>query len=562
MSNFQAKPNLTTDLKAGDWVKIPKGTGLMDYSRPTDEVTKRDVVVQLKGVDFFSNWWLYISDLHQDIYRKEIYNFWQPLVPPAEAQAKEELLAGLVLEAEKKFGPLYIVSWGNNKYALIKGVERTEAPAPRKVSEPKVNLRQQMVAKSRWKFTQDHDIKVQITNPERGKEMDVWEKANPHPKQPPEKRVMLHGRPAIIMPSNNDPIWAAYYDAREKWDAAREVERKAIHARHTAEVDHVLFSVKAGDIFEVTGKFTTYATLGREWLKGQFCPVKFDGGKVTKLPYSDIKDVIEADTIPTVDIYVFRDKDTGLFMQTYPYGNSVYEWDRDDKGEFITHPVHGHRMGGYYVYQGMKNKPEMTDKFMKAKHFDSMGRLKTSILQATGYYDGLNTDAIDNSRGYDTSYEKQMDLPENWEVVKFDKLARKEVEVIDIQAWYKRAYELRELTLRFGSSVRTVYKDLEKRDELDAQKGVIVFTVPQAQKDEGLDYDDKTAFTKEQLESIDDLIERLGMKKGSFRRGKDAFTQSISFKDKGTALMAKLSYSGNLKISVLDLETLKEAVDD
>lgn len=558
-----------TNIKAGDWILIPKGTQLTrdwskGYSNDTPGQTSRDVTVQVSNVEPIDGYYMrgIVDDAAYEEYDKTTRQLRHVRTYGAgitdemrEADQLTKEHARLKALSTLPCGSTHFVYWsGGKKSVLNNAVSIVAAPSPRKKVEPKVNLRQQMVAKSRWKFTQDHDVMVKITNPQLGVEMDAWDKANPSPKRPPDNRVIMHGRPTIIMPSKDDSVWAAYHTDRAIWDKAREVERKAIHARHVAEVDHVLFSVKAGDVFEVTGRFTTSARLGREWLKGQFLPAKFDNGKETKLPYSSIKDVIEADSIPTVDIYVFRDKDTGLFMQTYPYGNSQY----------VSNPesVKGNWLPGSYVYKGMVNQPEMTDKFMKAKHFDNLGKLKTSLLNISGYYDGLNTNAIDNSRGYDTSYEKQMDLPENWEVVKFDKLARKEVEVIDIHAWYKRAYELRELTLRFGSSVRTVYQDLEKRNELDIQKGVIVFTVSQTQREEGLDYGDKTAFTDDQLKSIDDLIERLEMKKGTYRRGKDAFTQSISFKDKGVALMAKLSYSGSLKLSVLDLETLKEAVDD
>lgn len=561
-----------TDIKVGDWVLVPKGTQLQHddtkgYSNKDAGVTSRDVTVQVCRVEKLQGYHL------DKIASPEAVAEYRSIdrMPWGMGHLTEEDFRKAAQENQKRLddaerkmlesvpgGSTHLIYWTNDrKSALNNDVKVVPAPPPRKVPEPKVNLRQQMVDKSQWKVTRDQDLYVDITNPQLEADLQVWLKANPEPIRPPHTTVMTARGPAILM--TRDDAWDKAHGA---WWKARRDEIVRIADLYPATVPDLMGSVKAGQIFTIKGKFGTHMSYKGSYLAGSFAPLLFEGAtKPTFVPYATIKDVIEPLSIPTVDIYVLRDKDTGLFMHSYPHGNSVYEWDRDDKGEIITHPIHGHRMGGSYVYKGMANSPEMVDKFMKAKHFDSMGRLKTSILQATGYYDGLNTDALDSSRGYDTSYEKQMDLPENWEVVKFDKLARKEMEVLDIQEWYKRAYELRELTLRFGSSVRGVYKDLEKREELNAQKGVLVFTVPEAQKEEGLDYGKNSAFTPEQAKSVTDLIEQLGMKKGSYRTAKDAYTQSLSFKDKGVAMLAKLSYSGTLKISVLDLETLKEAVD-
>ena len=554
------------DIEAGDWIRIPKGTQLCrDYSKGYSNnagMTAREVVVQVSSVSTIDFHYLRGQADPEAIKELESVRrggcYWRRDQTQEEYEAERTKWDAKVQAAYAKVlaslpcGSTHEIRWTNDKKGVFNSlVEKVDAPAPRKKVEPKINLRQQMVNKSRWRVTRDHDVYVDITNPQLDADLQVWLKSNPEPKRttPSHKTIMTTSGPAMLM--LNDETWEK---ARNTWWNARRNEMERIAKLYPAKVPHVIGTLKAGTVFTISGKFGGHMSYKGEYLHGQFAPVLFDGAaKPVYMPYNGIKDAIEAESIPTVDIYVLRDTATGMFLQRYPYGNS----------EYVGNPLstRDHYLPGEYVFRGMKNPPEMVDKFMKAKHFDNMGRLKTSILQATGYYDGLNTDAIDNARGYDTSYEKQMDLPDTWEVVKFDKLARKEVEVLDIQSWYKRAYELRELTLRFGSSVRSVWKALEKRGALDDQKGMIVFSVPQAQKEEGLDYGDKTAFTPEQAKSVTDLIETLGLKKGTYQTARDSYTQSLSFKDKSTALMAKLSYSGSLKMTVLDLETLREAVE-
>jgi hypothetical protein len=542
--------------KTGDWVRIPAGTRLLDYLNK-DELTKRDVVVQLKENhnSIYHAWYNHLDPAELAEWRRGQWGMDHAQRTLSERRLQKAAADNMGLKS------LEVVRWGDGKETFAEYVTAAPAPAPRKVTPPKINLRQQMVPKSRWKITADADITAEITNPQLEMDLRAWLVVNPHPRQPPQKTVMYGGRPAIVMPSNNDPVWAAYYTAEEAHRKAQSAERARIAKLYPANISYVIRSVKTGEAFEVQGKFTTYARVGSDYLHGQFVKVKFDGEtKDVTVSYSGVKDVIVAESIPTVDIYVLRDKATGLFLKSYPCGNTTYEWDKDENGENLL-DARGNFAGGHYVYNGMGNKPEMVDAFMKAKHFDNMGKVKTSILGQTGYYEGLNTEALDNSRGYDTSYEKQMDLPDTWEVVKFDKLARKEVDTLDIQTWYKRAWELRELTLRFGSSVRAVYKDLEKREELDKYKGLLVFNATDAQVEDKMDWGATTALTATDLEEIDTVLTAAGLTKKSFRKAKDHRSVSVTFPNKGAALLVKLSYSGGLKVSVLDLETLTEAVE-
>jgi hypothetical protein len=190
-----------------------------------------------------------------------------------------------------------------------------------------------------------------------------------------------------------------------------------------------------------------------------------------------------------------------------------------------------------------------------------LGRAKTSILTMTGYYKDLP--GADESLPEWGGGGKTFNMTSDWELVKFDKLGRKEIgPVADFHEWFATSWRLRALTVQFGSSVRTAYKALEKANLLDTQKGMIVFTETDEDKlDNAGVYGDKSAISKEEQELINQAIESTKMKKGTYKKATDIKSVAVSFPTKGAAMMFKLAYNGKLKSHVLDLETLTEAVD-
>jgi len=178
----------------------------------------------------------------------------------------------------------------------------------------------------------------------------------------------------------------------------------------------------------------------------------------------------------------------------------------------------------------------------------------------SGYYNNLPgaDEALPEWGGFVTMGREDI---ANFELVEFNKLDRQEVgSVADFQDWYNRSWELRELTVKYGSSVRTVYKALEKANLLDSQKGMIVFTVTDEDVLDGVGYyGERTALTAEDTKEIDSVTS--SMAKGTFKKAIDHKSMAVSFANKGSAMMFKLSYSGKLKVTVLDLEEMQEVVD-
>jgi len=409
-----------------------------------------------------------------------------------------------------------LVGWSNNsKWALAKDVELAEKPEVRK-KQPKVNLRQQMVPKSRWKVTKDTDIIYGAPNPAYHAAIDAWDKANPRPNN-------YQGNTAA-----QRTAWDAAY---KTWHQGFEANRDAAEKAHGKYLPTVYAGLKAGDIFTVIGKFISYwhpyGWDGEHYTNVAPCLLDGETNEVG-LEYSMIKDVIEVESIPVVKSFVLRHRSTGQY-----YKSSNYDEPRS---------------------------AEHVETFMKGKKWDNIGKAKTSILIMTGYYEGLPgaDEALPEWGGAISMSAEQL---REYDLVEFNKLDRAEVGVVaDFQEWFDRSWQLRELTMKYGSSVRTVYKALEKAKMLETQSGVAVFTVTDQNALDKVSYwGDRTALTDDDKEEIKRALISV---KGKFKHAIDHKSAAVSFPNKGAAMMFKLAYNGNLKVSVIDLNDMKEAVGD
>jgi hypothetical protein len=444
----------------------------------------------------------------------------------ADSVAHEQVRQEYTKLGESRYTPDdVIVFWSkNDKATFAKNVQLVEKPEARK-KQPKVNIRQQMVTGSRWKVTQDLDIMYGAANPAYHAAINAYDKANPHPG---------HGA--------NVP-----QGAHSEWYKAREAFRAQTNKDLGEYIPKLYVNLPAGTILEVTGKFLSYfqpnGWQGERY--GNVAPVLREGidTRPIGLEYSMIKDFIEAESIPTVDVWVLRHKPTGKYYVGPNYDEGNYRFSSNSDRDFSV------------------DAQDMADTFMKGKKWDNLGKAKTSVLMITGYYENLP--GADESLPEWGGGGKTFEVTDDWEMVKFDKLGRKEIgPVEDFQEWFKRSWELRELTVQFGSSVRTVYKALEKAKLLDSQKGMVVFTETNEDKLDDVGYHgDTTAINDGEKKLIEDAIASLGLKRGTFKKAVDYRSMAVSFANKNAALMFKLAYQGTLKVTVLDLETLKEAVD-
>lgn len=428
----------------------------------------------------------------------------------------------------------FVIQWsGGETYANM--VQPTaKAAKPNKITMP--NKRQLMVSGSKWKVTQDVTIQYDIRNPAFDVVLDAWEKANPRPPQLQYWQKSSSGSHTVQI-SYTPAEEKAWRDADEAWRKSWLAAKKAQDAitPEIIKADYVEF--KAGDILEVDGKFLTYWRSTRLPIVGSFSNIvvlkRASDNSSHGVEYKQISDFIEADSIPMVKVFVLRHKTSGQYFKSY-------DWEESrGTGEFTQ---------------------ATADTFMKGKKWDNLGKAKTSILMMSGYYEGLPgaDESLPEWGGGQSMSREQL---EEYDLVEFNKLDRQEIGLAEgFHEWFKRSWELRELTVRYGSSVRTTYKALEKANLLDSQKGMIVFTVT---NEEALDkvgyWGDKTALTDEDKAEIE--LATASMKKGTFKKAIDAKSMAVSFPNKAAAMIFKLSYNGNLKVSVIDLEDMKEAVE-
>lgn len=385
-----------------------------------------------------------------------------------------------------------------------------------------------MVKGSKWRFTQDADLTHIQENDEFEKEVRKWWDVN---------------RSKVYPGPNSTPTMS--YDDGVK--TANQFVKKVLGLKETLEVSWS--SVKAGDEFEITGKSTNsaYGDGYRTKYVGVYFPIKMNG-KNYWAPYKAIEPIIESVGEPaTVNEYVIRARSTGKIYAGINYDRPTI-WSNQHQ-QYVANPDYD-----------PNNVIKYADTFMKGKRWKDSGKPKLFILDGTGYYDGLPGGSRPDWMGDGT---KQFDLPEDWEIVKFDKLTKKELEVIDVQEWFKRTWQLRELTVKFGSPVRSLYNELDKKGKLDTFKGMLVVRSTITEYHPGTSY--ASSYYDDELDpkdvaELDQLIEQFGFKTKDLKRAKDPNCVAVAFANTNAALRLKLAYSGKLKFGIIDLETLKETV--
>jgi hypothetical protein len=254
-------------------------------------------------------------------------------------------------------------------------------------------------------------------------------------------------------------------------------------------------------------------------------------GKQTFIPYMTLKGIVEEISVPLTKVYVIRDKATSKFY----------------KG---TDWIYDHSTNTYKSTQIF-----YTDKFSQAKKFTDIGKLRVHLLNITGYFDGLG----DGMYYVYESGSNLDDIPDTWESVEYNKVTKEELATIEIHTQYNRAWSIRELTKQFGSTVRSVYNEVDKKGLLDDYAAVVMFR-PANVKDENLwpyENDRKTKLK----EDVDEAIKRTA-KKGEYIRKLDGIGVAVALKKKSLAVMLKLAYKGEMKINVLDIKAMKEIVED
>jgi hypothetical protein len=298
-----------------------------------------------------------------------------------------------------------------------------------------------------------------------------------------------------------------------------------------------------GEQFTVQGKSTTYyhdhtgmilTTLRTKWFTIEINKVTYCVG------YSDIQNTIEVVDVPKVTVWVLRDKLTGEYYKCSNYSRIGF-------GKCTIWPV-------------------MSKTYSTAKKAGDIGKLKSSILSFSGYFNDLpgSENMPDWLQG---SGDEGFQMPDTWEAVEFDKATKQEIQTVDIQTWYKRTWSLRTLTVKYGSAVRKVFGTVEKKGEIDNIGSLLTFQTPIVTHTTGpppsrsLSYTSQNPITKEQESEITEIITQTGTKRGEYFRVKDDNSMAIAFKNPNLAVMARLAYAGDLVVVAYNMKTMQEETE-
>lgn len=252
-------------------------------------------------------------------------------------------------------------------------------------------------------------------------------------------------------------------------------------------------------------------------------------GKPHTLKVTDLKNAEPLQEAEAQPVFVIQDSVTGLFYK-------APEYCMNDKGVW-TH-----------------TKYTMVERFPGARKWKRLSDVRTSLLDITGYYDGLpDSGNLPDWMGGKAQIEYK-DIPRTWRIAKVNKLTKTVMDTVELVDTLDRSWRLRDLTVKYGSGVRSTYSSLEKNDKIKEFSGMLIFTVGEAKRKKWWD----NGMTDEQKAEIDEALQALDKK--DIKRGKGFSDYAIAVKDIDTAVMIKLQYSGELNCHLVDLQSLQEVV--
>lgn len=287
--------------------------------------------------------------------------------------------------------------------------------------------------------------------------------------------------------------------------------------------------IKAGETIQVTSKkMTTWGaqvgggtlSYGGLWFQAK----RLSDGKEWTIQFSDFnKAPVLLSEQKVIPFYVLRDKATGLF-----YEDNNYDWNERKYSATLV----------------------MTDKANKARKFKRLADARSHMLIKSGYYEGLpDTEAL--PEWMRNNLDGAITWTEHMEIVEIDKVTKAETNTWETKDYLQQMWRLRALTLKFGSSVRAMYKKLEEKNQLGEYPAMVVW------RHDGTNYWDYEMEDTE-LAAIKDTYKL--MPKGQSVLIKNGANACLACINEGVAWAATQFYTGKLIAHVISLNTLLECV--
>jgi hypothetical protein len=231
----------------------------------------------------------------------------------------------------------------------------------------------------------------------------------------------------------------------------------------------------------------------------------------------------------------------------YIYDTATKQYLKKNNEHYdYTLDANGYAIG--WVNLGLEYRPTIRG----ARVFKRLTDARAFLLNASGYYYRLP--GVNNLPEW-MGGPKKFDIPDTWELHEYDKDTKAKIQEIELMDTFKRSWKLRSLTTKYGPGVRTVFSELEKKNKLDQFSCIVSFT-----KENGADsywWDDYTMTPAEQQE-IADMVSCVDKK--DIKLSKGNWQYAFAVKDLATGVQLRLSYSGTLKIELIDLTNLDDAV--
>jgi hypothetical protein len=188
-----------------------------------------------------------------------------------------------------------------------------------------------------------------------------------------------------------------------------------------------------------------------------------------------------------------------------------------------------------------------------ARKFKRLGDVRAHVLNASGYYDGLpGAENLPDWMGG----RKMFDVPETWEIHEVDKATKQVVRKVELIDTFKRSWKLRDLTMKYGSAVRSIYSDLEKKKKLGDFSAVLLFT----KKDDDHRYYWDADLTPDEQAEIDEAISAIDKK--DIKKGKGVDQRAFAIKDVTTGVMIRLTYQGSMEVALIDFQNMVEVMEN
>lgn len=289
----------------------------------------------------------------------------------------------------------------------------------------------------------------------------------------------------------------------------------------------VIDTIAAGEKVSVASKKTsTMGTQNGKYLsfEGLWIHLKRESDKkVWCVQFSDFNQAPTMLSAPEViPFFALRDTATGLW-----YADNNSRWN-------------GSGYSATLLYE---------EKSTKARKFKRLADARAHMLIVGGYYEGLpDTGSLPEWMRYGG----EAKWPETIEIVEIDKITKNEVRTLETAEHQTKMWRLRDLTLKFGSSVRAMYKKLEDKNQLGEYPVMVVWRT--TDEDRYWDYEMEQA----DVDAIKGITK--SMPKGQTVFIKTPTNACLACTNEGTAWAATQFYQSKLTPHVISLATLLESV--